>query len=86
VWLLVTIDKYYYSTYATYFEEGKFAYQFSSRIIVLKGWTIVVLGFDSRRELRIFLITTSRTALGSTQPPIQCVPGALSLEGKGAGA
>jgi hypothetical protein len=40
------------------------------------GWTIGVLGFDSRRELAIFLfIIDSRTALG----PIQWVPGALSL-------
>jgi hypothetical protein len=44
------------------------------------GWTIGVLGFDSRRGLRIFFFTTtSRTALGPTQPPIQLVPGALSL-------
>jgi hypothetical protein len=44
------------------------------------GWTIGVLGFDSRRELGIFIFTTaSRTALGPTQPPIQGVPGALSL-------
>jgi hypothetical protein len=44
------------------------------------GWTIGVLGFDSRRGLGIFLFTiASRTALGPTQPPIQCVPGALSL-------
>jgi hypothetical protein len=43
-------------------------------------WTIGVLGFDSRRGLGIFLLTTaSRTALGPTQPPIQLVPGALSL-------
>jgi hypothetical protein len=41
---------------------------------------IGVLGFDSRRGLWIFLFTTaSRTALGPTQPPIQRVPGALSL-------
>jgi hypothetical protein len=40
-----------------------------------------VLGFDSRRGLGIFLFTTaSRTALRSTQPPIQWVLGALSLE------
>jgi hypothetical protein len=42
---------------------------------------IGVLGFDSLRALGIFLFTAaSRTALGSTQPPIQWVPGALSLE------
>jgi hypothetical protein len=47
------------------------------------GWTIGVLGFDSRRELGIFLYTTEcRTTLGPTQPPIQWVPGALSLEVK----
>jgi hypothetical protein len=36
--------------------------------------------FDSRRGLGIFLFTTAtRTALGPTQPPMQWVPGALSL-------
>jgi hypothetical protein len=41
------------------------------------GWTIGILGFDSRRGLGIFLLTTAtRTAL---QPPIQWIPGALSL-------
>jgi hypothetical protein len=36
------------------------------------GWTIGVLGFDSRRGLGIFLFTTaSRTVLGPTHPPIQ---------------
>jgi hypothetical protein len=45
------------------------------------GWTIGVLGFDSRQGMGIFLFTTtSRTALGLTQPPIQWVSGALSLE------
>jgi hypothetical protein len=44
------------------------------------GWTIGVLGFDSRRGLVIFLFSTSsRTVLGPTQSPIQWVPGALSL-------
>jgi hypothetical protein len=43
------------------------------------GWTIGVPGFDSRWGLGIFFFTASRTALGSTQPPIQCVQGALSL-------
>jgi hypothetical protein len=47
------------------------------------GWTIEFLGFDSRRGLGMFLFTTAfRTALGPTQPPIQWVRGALSLEVK----
>jgi hypothetical protein len=44
-------------------------------ILRATGWTIGVLGFDSRRGLRIFLFSS----LGPTQPPIQCVQGALSL-------
>jgi hypothetical protein len=41
---------------------------------------IGVLGLDSRRRLGIFLFTTAfRTASGATQPPIQWVPGVLSL-------
>jgi hypothetical protein len=37
-------------------------------------------GFNFRRGLRIFLFTTaSRPAQGHTHPPIQWVPGALSL-------
>jgi hypothetical protein len=52
----------------------------SDGIARVTGWTIGVLGFDSRRGLGIFLFTTvSRMALGPTQLRIQCVPGALSL-------
>jgi hypothetical protein len=46
------------------------------------GWTIGVLGFDSRGGggLGTFLFTTaSRTVLGPTQPPIQWAAGALPL-------
>jgi hypothetical protein len=44
------------------------------------GWMSEVLGFDSWRGLGIFLFTiVSRTALEPTQPPIQWIPGALSL-------
>jgi hypothetical protein len=44
------------------------------------GWTTGVLEFDSWRGMGTFLFdTASGTSLGSTQPPIQRVPGALSL-------
>jgi hypothetical protein len=47
------------------------------------GWTIRVLGFNSQQGLGIFLFTTASTmTLRPTQPPIQCIPGALSLEVK----
>jgi hypothetical protein len=47
------------------------------------GWTIGVLGFESRREVGIFLFTTvSRQELRLTQSPIRWVLGALSLRVK----
>jgi hypothetical protein len=56
--------------------------------ILVKNWKTtangylsgILLGFDSQQGLEIFLFTTeSRTAPGPIQPPIQWVPGALSL-------
>jgi hypothetical protein len=35
--------------------------------------------FESQQDLGIFLFTVSRPPLGPTTPPIQWVPGALSL-------
>jgi len=50
------------------------------------GWTIGILGFDSWWGLGIFLFTTAfKTALGPTHPPVQWIPGALSLVVKGPG-
>jgi hypothetical protein len=44
------------------------------------GYGLDEQGFESRQGLGIFLFTTaSRPALGTTQPPIQWVPGALFL-------
>jgi hypothetical protein len=44
------------------------------------GWTIGVLGFDSRRGRGLFLFSTgSNAARGPTQSPIQWVPWVLSL-------
>jgi hypothetical protein len=47
---------------------------------VALGYGLDDRGFESLQGLGIFLFTTaSRTALGPTQPPLQCVPGVLSL-------
>jgi hypothetical protein len=44
------------------------------------GWTILVIGFDSRGRAGIFLFTTaSTTVLSPNQLPIQWIAGALSL-------
>jgi hypothetical protein len=46
----------------------------------MQGYGLDHRGFKSRQGLGIFLITTaSRPALGSTRPPIQWIPGTLSL-------
>jgi hypothetical protein len=74
-------------TFIFYFHLRYFQYKVTYRAVIAQsverwatGWTIGVLGFDSRRRLGIFLFTTaSRTALGPTQPPIQW---ALSLRVK----
>jgi hypothetical protein len=41
--------------------------------------SVVHKGKKSRQGLGIFLFTTSRTALGPIQPPIQWVSGAFSM-------
>jgi hypothetical protein len=51
-----------------------------SSVVKRLGYGMDDRWFESRRGLGIFLFTTaSRPALGLTQPPIQWVPGALSM-------
>jgi hypothetical protein len=51
-----------------------------SSVGIALGCGLDDLGFESRQELGIFLFTTaSSLAVGPTQPPIQWLPGALSL-------
>jgi hypothetical protein len=53
---------------------------------VLQTSFTLVRGFDSRRRLGIFLFSTaSRTAMGTTQAPIQWASGGSFPEGKAAG-
>jgi hypothetical protein len=55
----------------------KFSASFGNKL----GYGLDDRGFESRYWLGIFLFTAaSRTALGTTQPPIQWVQGVLTLE------
>jgi hypothetical protein len=51
-----------------------------NQIVISTTWTGITQWYSARQGLGIFLFTTvPRPALGPTQPPIQWVPGALSL-------
>jgi hypothetical protein len=66
--------------------EMKWSYLITKPVATFRAglgaeWWVGGGGFETRQELRIFLFTTaSRPALGPTQPSIQWVQGALSLE------
>jgi len=64
----------------TYGEGRMFVKIISRYNDYVTAWTIGVLGFVSRRGLRIFLFTTaSKSALGPTSVPIQWLPRVPSL-------
>jgi hypothetical protein len=55
----------------------------TSSVVTAMGYGLDGRGFDYRQEQKIFPYPiASRPALGSTQPPIQWAPGALSPEAK----
>jgi hypothetical protein len=44
------------------------------------SFCVIKLVYISGRVMNFLCSTSSRPALGSTQPPIQCVPGTVSPE------
>ena len=48
------------------------------------GYVLCHPGFEPRRGQEVFLLyKTSRSDMGPTHPPVECVPGAVSPEGGG---
>jgi hypothetical protein len=59
---------------------GSLKWETGQLIGIAVGYRLDDRGFESRQGLRIFLFTTvSVTALEPTQPPVQWVPGAISV-------